>query len=649
MAKSAAKKIESTGYKRKLFIIMVAMLIHSLIVQAELGIQNTFRISQQHFSQAYPDSDEKTELTKSEAALPDIMLTPGEKRKIILKSLSQQTVVQAHTEPNVLTHYAVKDLDLLNGSTLSPDHSILKSLGNPMTVSGEIMLANMLITPTVNISELEKRQSTIQHLINNPKVMAQLEHHLRRFSTNEDGIISLLDPSDTIYKGLFQSLDATTQFGMNPKTSNEKEASRRFIEGLNLLGLGFMPTYLYYHSSHPLHLASGLTLYCLTLYLTQRSALREKHYYTYVMERSRRPGLALFEARELWMTLENHPLFHNVLLFYPELSKLYHSGEFREIFALLQGAPASPIRSTWQYYTSHMGCYHMALELMQKHKNAMLHILEAVGEVDAWLTIAKLVSQGQERANNPMTFATYIPEHHSPYLRLDRFWNPHLSPAIAVPNSIEIGAQHPLNTIITGPNAAGKSTNMEGIAIAVLLAQTFGIAPAHHMEITPFSLIHTHMDISSEVAAGLSTFKAESVRAIELMEHIESMEAYQFSLTLMDEIFSSTNPIEGEAGTYGYLKIISNNRNSINICTTHYPRPTLLADEYPGIFQNMHVHAEITSDGRLIYDYLLKPGYSEQHIAIKILEDEGIQSEFLDIATDIIKHPENYPLHNRRR
>ncbi|WBA83520.1 hypothetical protein [Endozoicomonas sp. GU-1] len=645
---SAVKKPETKRYQNKLFIIIFGFLIHPLDIQAELGIKNTYQTSQQHFSQAYPDSNEKIESKEVKGELPDIILSPGEKRKIVLKSLTQQTVDQASSTNKILTHYAVKDLDLLNGPTQSPDHSILKSLGTPITVSGEIMLANMLITPTTDINVLKKRQSTIQYLIDNPIIMARLENHLQRFSANEDGIISLLDPSDTVYKGLFQSLDATTQFGMNPKTSNEKEASRRFIESLNLLSLGFMPTYLYYNSSHPLHLVSGLTLYGLTLYLTQRSAKRERKYYTYVMERSRRPGLALFEARKLWMTLEDHAPFHEVLLSYPELARLDYSKEFREMLALLKKPPESPVRSNWHYYTSHMGCYHMALELMQKHKSSLLYILKAVGEVDAWLTIARLVSQGQQRESNPITFAKYIPEHASPYLRLDRFWNPHLSPAVAVPNSIEIGAQLPLNTIITGPNAAGKSTNMEGIAIAVLLAQTFGIVPAHHIEITPFSLIHTHMDISSEVAAGLSTFKAESVRAIELMDHIENMAESQFSLTLMDEIFSSTNPIEGEAGTYGYLKIISNNRNCINICTTHYPRPTLLADEYPGIFQNMHVHADITSDGRLVYDYLLKSGFSEQHIAIKILEDEGIQSEFLDIATDIIKYPERYPLQNRR-
>lgn len=646
MQHSAVKKNENTGNKKKLFIIFIGFLIPTLNIKAELGIQNTYQISQQHFSQAYPVSEEKPEPENNETELPEIILSSGEKRKIVLNALTRQTINQESSKNKILTQYAVKDLDLLNGSTLSPDHSILRSLGKTITISGEIMLANILITPTTDINTLKRRQAVIQYLIDNPIVMSKLENHLRHFSVNEDGIISLFDPSDTIYKGLFQSLDATSQFGLNPKSSNGKEISRRFIESLNLLSLGFMPTYLYYYSSHPLQVATGITLYGLTLYLAQRSARREKNYYSYVMERSRRPGLALFEARKLWLTLEDYPIFNSIFLSYPEFSKLEYSRELREMLTLLKGTPENPVTSTWEYYTSHMGRYHMALELLQMHKSSILPIIQAVGEVDAWLTIAKLVREGQQRENNPITFANYIPGHHSPYLRLDQFWNPHLSPEVAVPNHIEIGAQLPLNTIITGPNAAGKSTNMEGIAIAALLAQTFGIAPAQNLEITPFSLIHTHMDISSEVAAGLSTFKAESVRAIELMDHIENMEVQQFSLTLMDEIFSSTNPIEGEAGTYGYLKIISNNPNSINICTTHYPRPTLLADEYPGVFQNMHVRAEIT-DGQLLYDYLLKPGYSEQHIAIKILEDEGIRSEFLDIATDIIRHPERYPPKDR--
>ncbi len=223
MQQSAATKNNSTRNKKKLFIIFIGIFIPTLNINADLGIQNTYQISQQHFSQAYPTSEEKPEPEGNESELPEIILTSGEKRKIILKALTRQTINQENSKNSILTQYAVKDLDLLNGSTLSPDHSILRSLGKTITVSGEIMLANILITPTTDINTLKRRQAVIQYLIDNPVVMNKLENHLRNFFVNEDGIISLLDPSDTIYKGLFQSLDATSQFGLNPKSSNGKK------------------------------------------------------------------------------------------------------------------------------------------------------------------------------------------------------------------------------------------------------------------------------------------------------------------------------------------------------------------------------------------------------------------------------------------
>ena len=392
---------------------------------------------------------------------------------------------------------------------------------------------------------------------------------------------------------------------------------------------------------HPLKAAALAGLYGFSAYVTQRNVSRERDYYTYVMERSQSPGLALSEARRLWLSLADHPRFAGVFRSYSGFTTLASNNELRELLRLLQHTRS--INSFVQYYTTHMGRYHRALEMLKRYKYSLLPVLQAVGEVDAWLTITRLVREGRQRDTNPITFAHYLASQSSPYLRLVQFWNPHITSEMAVANSIEMGAQQPLNTIITGPNAAGKSTSMEGIAIAVLLAQTFGIAPARHLEMTPFSLIHTHMDISSEVAAGLSTFKAESVRAIKLMDRIDNLAEHQFSLTLMDEIFSSTNPIEGEAGTYGFLKILANNPNAMNICTTHYPRPVLLAEQYPNHFQNLHVHADITG-GKLGYDYRLKPGHSYQHIAIKILEEEGIQSDFLNIATEVINHPERFPL-----
>ena len=666
MPQLSASRKRARKIGTKILLIVMGAFWPMLSVKAELGLKNTFQTSLQHFARAYPVTDEHPEPVDSKTLQPKtilsaIVLTPGERRKVLLHALAR-TAGPDQAANGILSQYAVKDLDLLSGSTQSPEQSLLRGLGQTTTVCGEIMLANMLLTPTTDINLLLQRQAAIQYLLDQPALVLELQESLHRFADNEDGILSLFDPSDTIYKTVFQILDATTQIGLNPTTSDGREASRRFIEGLNLISIGLMPSVLLHLSwkeimqagfrnytstvvntltRHPLKAAALVGLYGISAYVTQRNVSREKDYYTYVMERSQSPGLALSEARRLWLSLADHPRFAGVFRSYSGFTTLASNNELRELLRLLQHTRS--INSFVQYYTTHMGRYHRALEMLKRYKYSLLPVLQAVGEVDAWLTITRLVREGRQRDTNPITFAHYLASQSSPYLQLVQFWNPHITSEMAVANSIEMGAQQPLNTIITGPNAAGKSTSMEGIAIAVLLAQTFGIAPARHLEMTPFSLIHTHMDISSEVAAGLSTFKAESVRAIKLMDRIDNLAEHQFSLTLMDEIFSSTNPIEGEAGTYGFLKILANNPNAMNICTTHYPRPVLLAEQYPNHFQNLHVHADITG-GKLRYDYQLKPGHSHQHIAIKILEEEGLQSDFLNIATEVINHPERFPL-----
>ena len=666
MPKLPANKKKTTNIGLKILLIIMGACWPMLSVKADLGLLNTFQTSLQQFAKAYPVTDEQPEPVDSQTFLPEtalsaIALTPAQRRRVLLHALARTTGPDQATN-SILSQYAVNDLNLLSGSTQAPDQSLLRALGQTTTVCGEIMLANLLLTPTADINLLQQRQAAIQYLLDQPALMHELQEYLQRFADHEDGILSLFDPSDTIYKTVFHILDATAHIGLHPTTSNGREASRRFIEGLNLINIGLMPLVLLHlswnqivqegfrnytsyvvstFSRNPLKTLALGSLYGFSAYMTQRSLSQERDYYTYVMERSQTPGLALSEARKLRLSLANHPRFAGIFRSYSGFTTLASSIELQELLRLLQ--QARTVNSTTQYYTTHMGRYHKALEILKRYKYSLLPVLQAVGEVDAWLTIARLVKEGQQRDTNPISFAHYLTNQTTPYLRLSQFWNPHISPEMAVANSIEMGSHRPLNTIITGPNAAGKSTSMEGIAIAVLMAQTFGIAPAKHLEMTPFSLIHTHMDISSEVAAGLSTFKAESVRAIELMERIDNMAKEQFSLTLLDEIFSSTNPVEGEAGTYGFLKILANNPNAVNICTTHYPRPVLLAGQYPDHFQNLHVLANIT-DGKLTYDYHLKPGHSYQHIAIKILAENGIQSDFLNIANEVINHPERFPL-----
>ena len=98
----------------------------------------------------------------------------------------------------------------------------------------------------------------------------------------------------------------------------------------------------------------------------------------------------------------------------------------------------------------------------------------------------------------------------------------------------------PNNILITGPNASGKSTFIKSVVLGVLMAQTISIAPTSEMQLTPFKLLNTYLNIP-DAKGRESLFEAEMYRA---RDHINmvyklSHDDKEFSLVVMDEIFNS--------------------------------------------------------------------------------------------------------------
>ncbi|MCL6270152.1 hypothetical protein M3P05_09425 [Sansalvadorimonas sp. 2012CJ34-2] len=658
------------------FIISVVGLSSS--VAADLRIDNSYELISNHLPEAYPYSALSFQDMSLKESLdhPEIILTARQKREIMLSALKDQPGDKSNT---VLTHHAVKDLKLLKGTTLNPDKSLLNRIGQTASVSGEIMLANALITPTDDINQLKLRQQALQYLLDNPGLCSQLSSLLRRYAGDEDGVITLFDPSDIINTSRAQDIESITQSIFPISSSTAFEVSRRFGE----LGYVFQLSNLALSTTAAISANIYVQLYSMTgnawtafkmlpktvprvikaelsqnsiytnlalaggmlvaqgliTYQLNQLSKAERNAYLFIFERARRPGRSLSAAKKIADLLNKHPALTDALTLTSNFNAFKTSPNIQELTNLLDSAPdKSP--DAFSYYVTNMGRYKRGINLLRNNKDQLLAITQATGEVDAWLTVANFVKENQE-GNNKLTFASYE-ETQTPSAHLTNYWNPHLPPDIAVPSTVNLGNGSPRSLLVTGPNAAGKSTAIEGIAISSILAQTFGIAPSEGFKLTPFSLIHTHMDISAEVAAGLSSFQAESQRAIELMDKLQTMQPGQFSLAIMDEIFSSTNPVEGEAGTYGYLKSVSGYPHAINVCTTHYSRPVLLASHIPDRFQNMHVDAFTGQSGKLGYDYYLKPGSSQQRVAIQVLKEKGIQSDFLNTANDVIIHPEKY-------
>ena len=90
---------------------------------------------------------------------------------------------------------------------------------------------------------------------------------------------------------------------------------------------------------------------------------------------------------------------------------------------------------------------------------------------------------------------------------------------------------NPLNAIITGPNAGGKSTFIKSLCLAIIFSQTLTVAPSSKFALTPFSLISTYLNIP-DAKGKESLFEAEMRRSLEYINSIRSLSKKKFSLLL---------------------------------------------------------------------------------------------------------------------
>ncbi|MGI2262254.1 MutS-related protein [Candidatus Cardinium hertigii] len=357
----------------------------------------------------------------------------------------------------------------------------------------------------------------------------------------------------------------------------------------------------------------------------------------------------LITAKKIDTLVQQNPTFaaHYGLKLDPINRLLAHLNESSEVGNLLRYLEELPLRS-WSYLRNHAGKLLASYKLFLAHKAIFHDAMYALGELDAFVSIATLIEE-TAALNGPhrYTFAKLLPPkaYTKPRLALVEMWNPMLTPTTAVGNDLTMDAlNNTCNVIVTGPNAGGKSTFLTGVATAVVLSQTFGIAPAKSCELTPFSKINTYIEITDDIAAGKSLFMAEVDRFQSHLKLLKQLKKEEFSFTIFDEPFSGTNPIEGAAAEYSVLNYIAQYSNAFNIVATHYPVVMLLEQREPQKgFKNYKVFIKsIGKNGKIHYTYKVIPGASNQTIAIDILADQGYATEMLEQARDIINHPERY-------
>ncbi len=283
----------------------------------------------------------------------------------------------------------------------------------------------------------------------------------------------------------------------------------------------------------------------------------------------------------------------------------------------------------------HRGNIIRAFNLMLENKDSFIPAIQSMGFVDVYISMAKTYKESQN-TSTPYCKVEYITSS-KPSIEIRQFWHPLINKKHVVNNSITLGTNgHRLNIIVTGPNAGGKSTTLKGITLSLILAQSFGFAPAQFMQTTPFSLISTYLNITDDLGQGNSLFKAEVKRTEDLIKAITNLSAGQHSFAIFDEMFTGTSPAEAAAIGYSVCKSFSKIPNNICITATHFPLLTTL-QETTDTFTNYRVSVNKNSDGTISYPYKIYPGVSHQNVAIDILKNQGFASKILDVAQNILK------------
>jgi len=183
--------------------------------------------------------------------------------------------------------------------------------------------------------------------------------------------------------------------------------------------------------------------------------------------------------------------------------------------------------------------------------------------------------------------------------------------------------------LITGPNMAGKSTYSRQVALIVLMAQIGCFVPASEAKIGIVDRIFTRIGASDNLSEGQSTFMVEMIEVAQILNF-----ATDRSLIILDEVGRGTSTFDGMSIAKAISEYIHNKIGAKTIFATHYHELLELENLCQGIV-NYKVLVE-ENKNEILFLRKIEKGGIDKSFGIAIAKLAGFPEEIIQNANNIL-------------
>jgi DNA mismatch repair protein MSH6 len=175
-----------------------------------------------------------------------------------------------------------------------------------------------------------------------------------------------------------------------------------------------------------------------------------------------------------------------------------------------------------------------------------------------------------------------------------------------IPNDIRLGGEAANISLLTGANAAGKSTILRMTCIAVIMAQVGCYLPCTSAKLTPVDRIMSRLGANDNIFAAQSTFFVELSETQKILS-----EATPRSLVILDELGRGTSSYDGVAVAQAVLHDIATRVGCVGFFATHYRSLAKEFEFHPEV-QNKRMRIHVNESSKSItFLYKLEEGVAE--------------------------------------